>query len=124
MIAALGIACMLLGVAFVLLAALGIVRLPDLLTRMHALSKASTLGVGLTTLSLLFFYQDVGVAMRAVGVVLFVAITAPVSAHMIGRAAYLSGTHLWEGTFVDELGTYRDRHAVEAAETWTDDGDE
>lgn len=92
-----------LGALFTLLAAVGILRLPDLFTRMHAITKAGTLGVGLSLLAVALFYLDLGVSTRALAAIAFVLLTAPVSSHLIGRAAYLADYALWEGTRVDML---------------------
>ncbi len=74
------------GAAFVLIAAIGIVRLPDLLTRMHASTKAGTLGA-LLVLAGLAFHQGSGeVVSKVVATSLFLLLTAPIAAHMIGRA--------------------------------------
>jgi multicomponent Na+:H+ antiporter subunit G len=53
--------------------------------------------------------NDFGVAVRAVLTIAFFFLTAPVAAHMIGRAAYFIGVPLWQGTIVDELSGHYDR---------------
>jgi multicomponent Na+:H+ antiporter subunit G len=58
--------------------------------------------VGLIIVAVAVHFGDVGVATRALLVGAFFLLTAPVGAHMIGRAAYLTGTPLWKGTVVDE----------------------
>ncbi|MCE0732852.1 monovalent cation/H(+) antiporter subunit G [Halomonas sp. G15] len=93
----------LIGALFMLLAALGLVRLPDLLTRMHATTKAATLGATLIMLAVAIHFAQVAVVARAFGVILFIMMTAPVAAHVIGRAGYFVGSRLWEGTLKDEL---------------------
>ena len=93
----------LVGAVFMLLAALGVVRLPDLLTRMHATTKAATLGATLIMLAVALHFAQVAVVARALGVILFILMTAPVAAHVIGRAGYFVGSRLWEGTVKDEL---------------------
>ncbi|MGM0913161.1 MAG: monovalent cation/H(+) antiporter subunit G [Pseudomonadota bacterium] len=93
----------LIGALFMLLAALGVVRLPDLLTRMHATTKAATLGATLIMLAVALHFAQVAVVARAFGVILFIMMTAPVAAHVIGRAGYFVGSRLWEGTLKDEL---------------------
>lgn len=89
------------GTAFMFVAAIGLLRLPDLYTRTHAVTKAGTLGVGLVALAAAFAFADLSVATRALVVFLFVLLTAPVSAHMIGRAGYLGNVPLWEQTAFD-----------------------
>lgn len=83
------------------IAAIGLLRLPDLYTRMHAVTKAGTLGIGLVLVAAAVAFADLSVAARAVVALLFVLLTAPVSAHMIGRAGYLGGVPFWEGTAFD-----------------------
>lgn len=108
MLAILGSVFLLLGSAFVLVASIGIVRMPDLMMRMHASTKAGTLGAGLMSLAIMIFFPEISVWTRAVALIFFVLLTAPVAAHMIGRAAYYGGVELWEGTFVDELKDYHE----------------
>ncbi len=96
-------ALMLSGAAFMFLAALGIVRMPDLFIRMHAATKSGTLGVSGMILAIAVHFQDFGVAIQALLVILFLFLTAPVAAHLIARAAYRVGTPLWGNTVVDEL---------------------
>ena len=85
-----------------LVAAIGLLRLPDLYTRMHAVTKAGTLGIGLVLVSAMVAFADVSVGTRALVALLFVLFTAPVSAHMIGRAGYLGGVSLWDDTAFDD----------------------
>ena len=94
---------LLLGALFMLLAAIGMVRMPDVLTRMHSSTKSSTLGVGLIMLGVAVAFSDFAIGVRALAIVIFMFTTTPVSAHMIARAAYLSGVPLWEGTLSDEM---------------------
>jgi multicomponent Na+:H+ antiporter subunit G len=91
------------GSALLLIAAVGLVRMPDVFLRMSATSKASSLGAGCVLGAAAVSAGDLGTAARAIACVGFLLATAPVAAHMIGRAAYLSGAPLWEGTQYDEL---------------------
>jgi multicomponent Na+:H+ antiporter subunit G len=94
---------MLFGSLLMLLGALGVLRLPDLYMRVSASTKASTLGVGFTLLSLAIHFNELGITSRALATIGFIIITAPVAAHLISRAAYLVDAPLWKGTIVDEL---------------------
>jgi len=91
------------GTLFIFVSALGIIRMPDLYTRMSSTTKASTLGAGLILLGTAVHFWDVGIISRALVIISFLVLTAPVAAHMIGRAAYLDGVPMWEGTHTDEL---------------------
>ena len=79
----------LLGTFFILISAIGLIRMPDLFTRMSATTKASTLGVGLTLIGTAIFWQDVGISARVLIIISFLFLTAPVAAHIIGRAHIL-----------------------------------
>lgn len=94
---------MLIGAAFMLLAAVGMVRLPDLFIRMQAATKAAVLGSSCMLLSVAVHFGDLGVTSRCLATISFICLTAPVAAHMIARAAYFVGAPLWEGTLIDEL---------------------
>lgn len=96
-------ALLLLGGFFCLVAGVGLLRFPDVLMRMHAGTKAGTLGVGLTLAALAVDAWSIESGARAAVAVAFLLLTAPVAAHMIGRAAYRAGSGLWEGTVVDEF---------------------
>lgn len=100
------------GGFFVLVAAVGILRLPDILMRMHASTKAGTLGAGLILLAVAFTYAEIGIVSRAVATIIFILMTAPVAAHAIGRAAYKSGITFWKGTIVDDLKTYYEKSGI------------
>jgi multicomponent Na+:H+ antiporter subunit G len=102
-------ALMLGGASFLLLAAVGIVRMPDLFTRMQTATKASTLGISLILLAAGLLVDDYAVALRAILTISFFFVTAPVAAHMIGRAAYFVRVPLWSGTITDELSGHYDR---------------
>lgn len=74
-------------------ASIGILRFPDIYTRLHAATKASTLGVtSILIAAFLYLYvkEDIVSGKLLLGIV-FILVTAPVSAHMIGRAAHNSG---------------------------------
>ncbi|HKL89237.1 MAG TPA: monovalent cation/H(+) antiporter subunit G [Salinibacter sp.] len=95
---------LLVGSLFVLVAALGVLRLPDLLMRMHAATKAGTLGAGLLLVGVAVSAPETSVMARALATFVFLLLTAPIAAHLIARAAYHTGeATLWDRTCVDEL---------------------
>jgi multicomponent Na+:H+ antiporter subunit G len=107
---------LLVGASFLLLASIGIIRMPDLFQRIQAATKASTLGAGCILAALAVHFQDFGITVRALLVIAFFFLTAPVAAHVIARAAYFVGVPLWEKTIVDELrGRYHtDTHTLDS----------
>jgi multicomponent Na+:H+ antiporter subunit G len=104
---------LLAGGAFSLISAIGALRLPDVLIRMHASSKAGTVGAGMILLAVAVLYGGSEILARAVAAIFFLLLTVPVASHMIGRAAYVTGVKLWSGTVVDEL---RERYEEPAGE--------
>ena len=77
------------GAVFTFIGALGLARLPDFYTRLHGPTKATTLGVGslLVASALYFSTRGAGVSLHEILVTLFLFVTAPVSAHLLARAA-------------------------------------
>jgi multicomponent Na+:H+ antiporter subunit G len=108
----LGGALLVLGAAFSLLAAIGVIRLPDLYTRMHAASKAGAVGGGLILIAVAIVSQDAAVSLRAIIGVVFLLLTTPVSAHLLARASYLSGYKPCKETLLDELGSNKDQNSA------------
>ena len=95
----------LIGSAFVLLAAIGVLRFPDFYTRLHASTKLVTLGgIGIFGGSAIAFSAD-GATARVLLIAVFYLVTAPLSGYMIARAGYLRGLPpAKEETSVDEWG--------------------
>lgn len=94
------------GSAFALLAAIGVLRMPDVFTRMQASTKASTLGLGCLLLGAALQMGDLASFIRAASIGAFVLLTTPVAGHVIARASYFADVPLWSGTVLDE----RKRH--------------
>lgn len=92
-----------LGGALMLLSAAGILRLPDVFSRMHAGTKSASLGLACILVGTALLLPSPSTAIKLLLAVLFQFVTAPVAAHVIGRAAYRAGIPLWEGTLYDEL---------------------
>lgn len=80
-----------LGAAFMAIAALGTWRMPDIFTRLHCSAKAATLGASLTLIGAAAIAGDFSMIVRCIAVIGFLIITAPAGAHLIARAAYRSG---------------------------------
>jgi len=92
----------LVGSVFALTASIGLIRLPDLYTRMHAASKAGTLGSCVMLIALAICADDFAVTTRALGGVVFFLLTVPVSSHLLAKTAHASGLQLWSGSVVDD----------------------
>ncbi len=92
-----------IGVVFLLIAAIGVVRLPDAFTRMHAATKAGTLGAGLVVLGAALSTTGAEPVAVTILTVVVLVLTVPLASHLLARAAYLSGAPFWRGTRADGL---------------------
>lgn len=96
-------ACLVLGACLTLIAAIGILRFPDVLTRMHSATKPQVLGLLVVLLGLALRLRDT----RSIGLLLLVAlfqlVTSPIASHMVGRASFRAGQVDRERLVVDEL---------------------
>jgi multicomponent Na+:H+ antiporter subunit G len=91
------------GAIFILVAAVGLLRLPDVLTRMQATSKATTLGLAGIMAAAALHAGTLDTAIRVTFIVTFTFMTAPIGAHMIGRAAYRTSPSSARRLVVDDL---------------------
>lgn len=92
-----------LGAVFALLAAIGILRMPDTFLRISVNTKAATLGVGLLLGAAALYFGDFAVSTRVQAIIIFIVLTAPVGAHLIARTSYFLGNKMWKSSVVDDL---------------------
>lgn len=92
-----------LGAIFGLLAAVGIVRMPDLYTRMQSATKAGTLGVACVVLAAAVHFGTSEVAVKVAMITLFLFATAPIASHLVALAAYRAGVPLWDQTIRNDM---------------------
>lgn len=90
------------GAALSALGALGLLRFPDVYTRLHAASKAGAPGVGLILLGAGLVSQDAFTLLRGVVGLFFLILVAPISAHLLSRAALRSGLRPTPATSIDD----------------------
>ncbi|WP_349360048.1 monovalent cation/H(+) antiporter subunit G [Stappia sp.] len=91
------------GSIFALIASLGLLRLKDVYMRMHAGSKAGTLGSGLMLIALAVHAHQIDVITRAFAGVVFFLLTAPIAAHLLAKAAFEAGYRPCADTKIDEM---------------------
>ena len=94
---------LLIGGVFAVIGSIGFLRLPDVLIRMHASTKIGTLACGLIIAGSAVFFADAQITIRVIAIILFLLLTAPIAAHMIGRAAVSTGVKLWENKTQGQL---------------------
>lgn len=108
----------LLGALFILLAAVGLLRMPDLYLRISVTTKAATLGIGMLLAGASLHFNDLAVTSRLLAIIFFLLLTAPVGAHLLGRASYFVNVPMWKKSVMDDLkGKYeRGTHKLTSEE--------
>lgn len=96
-------ACLVTGALLALVAAIGVLRFPDVLTRMHSATKPQVLGLLLILVGLGFRLRDPGTIGLLAMVALFQLVTSPIASHMVGRASFRAGQVRRDLLVVDEL---------------------
>lgn len=104
---------LLAGSAFVLLATLGLWRFDDFYSRVHAATKATTLGVLLTVAAAALRVEAAADLLKLLLAAILQLISAPVTGHMLGRAAYWAGTQVTPYTVVDQLREAGERNPAD-----------
>jgi multicomponent Na+:H+ antiporter subunit G len=102
--------CLTIGALLALIAAIGILRFPDVLTRMHSATKPQVLGLLLILLGLGFRLRDAGSIGMLLLVALFQLVTSPIASHMVGRASFRAGQVRRDLLVVDELSAVLPGH--------------
>lgn len=97
------------GLIFDFFGCLGLIRFPDVYNRLQASAKCITLGTCGILLGLVCFKGLTATGIKAILCLIFIILTAPVSAHALARAAYRSGVKPWAGTVIDEYGKDMDK---------------
>jgi len=98
----LGTALIIIGLVFDFLGCLGLIRFPDVYTRLQASAKCVTLGTCGILFGLFLFSGFTATGIKALLCMAFILLTAPVSAHALARGAYKAGVKPWAGTVTDE----------------------
>ncbi len=92
-----------LGTVFIFLAAVGLLKMPDVFLRMSASTIAATLGVSSILIALAVHFAETGITIYVIGTNIFLFLTVPVGAHMMGRAAHKAKYKQWDKTVFDRL---------------------
>lgn len=103
-----------IGLAFDLLGAIGLIRLPDVYNRLQAATKCVTFGTTaiLVGVAVHSFHVDLNaLGVKALICAIFILLTSPVAAHAIARGAHISGVRLWEGSVVDKYREEQNKQA-------------
>ena len=110
----LAVPMLLLGFFFLMVGTVGLIRLPDIYTRMHATGKCDTLGAGLTLLALAIIAPNIQTAIKIALVMGIILVINPTTTHVVANSAYRYGAHEMPGTMVLDLrGSYAEGPAGE-----------
>lgn len=93
---------LMLGTFFCVVATIGILRLPDVFLRIHAATKASTLGLIFLCLATALRFSQPTIIAKCLLIILFLFLTTPISAHLIARAAKKRNNPMADKTCIDE----------------------
>jgi multicomponent Na+:H+ antiporter subunit G len=104
------------GVFFMFVSAMGVLRLRDFYQRVHAPTKAATLGLTFLLIAVAMNVRETTVVTKAVLALLFIGATAPVGAHLLSRAAYRNGIKPVQEPVVDEYAAVVSRRKASPAE--------
>lgn len=86
---------LILGAMFILISSIGILRLPDLFMRMHATTKTNSIGITLILIATLMAFPQLTIVLKGLLAIVFIFLTAPLGAHMIGKAGLITNIKKW-----------------------------
>lgn len=99
-----------IGLAFMVIASVGLLRMPDFYIRMSAITKASSLGLGFIVLGTGIYFNTPSILTKVLAIIFFVFLTSPVSAHVIARAAFRDKVPFWKKTILDDFKPFLRQH--------------
>lgn len=85
------------------IASFGLFKMPDLYTKMSAVTKAVTFKVGLIMISACVYFNTFPAVLKAILIIFLLLLTTPVSSHLFAKEAHKRKTPLWKKTIIDEL---------------------
>lgn len=97
-----GYVFILTGLAFDIFGCIGLLRLPDVYSRLQATTKCVTLGTCSILFGVLVIKGFSGIGVKALLCIIFLLLTSPVAAHALSRGAHIAGVKLWEGSVCDK----------------------
>ena len=84
------------GSFLMLIAAIGVIRMPDIFMRMHAATKAPSLGIMLMLIAVMISFPDIYSILKSILVIIFLYLTIPVSANLLGKSSLDMGLPIWK----------------------------
>jgi multicomponent Na+:H+ antiporter subunit G len=84
--------------------------MPDFYIRMSAITKAASLGIGFIALGVAVYFNTPAIVVKSLGIILFIFLSSPVSAHVIARAAFREKVPFWKKTVLDDFRPFLQKH--------------
>jgi multicomponent Na+:H+ antiporter subunit G len=104
---------LIIGTIFIFIGSLGLLKMPDVYLRMSASTIAGTFGVASMLIAAAIHFFSLGVTLHIIGVIVFLILTVPIGAHMMGRAATIISLPKWEKMVYDDAeGKYNEEKNV------------
>jgi multicomponent Na+:H+ antiporter subunit G len=100
----------LMGNIILLIAAIGIIRLPDLYNQIHAVGKAPTLALGLMMIGVSIHFRSFTVLGESIIIIIFIFLAAPVGSQLLARAAYQTKEYCYNPSRKDALSEYSEQN--------------
>ena len=94
---------LILGALFVLVSAIGILRLPDLYMRMHATTKTTSMGITGILIAVMILFPDFSTILKGLLIIVFIYLTTPLGAHMIAKAGIMLNIKKWKRYVRDDI---------------------
>ncbi len=98
---------LILGALFVLVSAIGILRLPDLFMRMHATTKTNSLGIALILIGVILVFPQWNIFFKGLLVIVFTFLTTPLGSHMISKTGHMLNISTWNRYVRDDMANDR-----------------
>ena len=107
------------GSFFILVAAIGILRLPDFYIRNSAATKAITFGLSLMLIGIAIYYYTIAASFKIAGIIFFIVLTSPVAGHVISRAAWKNKVLFWKETDINDFLPFLKQYDAEQETRYT-----
>jgi len=92
-----------LGTISIFIASIGLLKMPDVYLRMSASTIAGTFGVASMLVAVAIYFGGLSLILHIAGVIIFLILTVPIGAHMLGRTSHIIGLKMWDKTVSDDM---------------------
>ncbi len=94
---------LIIGTLFIFIASIGLLKMPDVYLRMSTSAIAATFGVLSMLVATAIHFMELTLTLHIIGLIIFLMLTVPIGAHMLGRSSHIIGLEMWDKTVCDDL---------------------